>query len=237
MHHVNYAHRGASSYAPENTLRSFYMGLEMGADGIETDVHLSADGVPVLFHDHTLDRVTDCTGAVEDFTAAQLGQVQVFCPDFPERRDTICTLEEFLRHFGWRDLTFAIELKGAGAEEKTLALLEQYGMREKTIVTSFVREYLEKAMAIAPDWRYGWLAEDFTEDDVAECAVMGLYQLCPRARNLTEDKVRGWKAAGFSVRAWGVADTELMRHALRCGTDGQTVNFPDKLAACLQKNR
>ena len=56
---INYAHRGASEYAPENTFSAFYLGLEMGADGIETDVRMTRDGKLVLFHDGVLDRVAD----------------------------------------------------------------------------------------------------------------------------------------------------------------------------------
>lgn len=64
---VNYAHRGASEYAPENTLSSFYLGLLQGANGIETDVQRTKDGVLVLFHDDTLDRVTDGRGIISDY--------------------------------------------------------------------------------------------------------------------------------------------------------------------------
>lgn len=65
---INYAHRGASEYAPENTLSSFYMGLAQGANGIETDVQRTKDGVLVLFHDGTLDRATDKSGKLSDYT-------------------------------------------------------------------------------------------------------------------------------------------------------------------------
>ena len=74
---INYAHRGASEYAPENTLSSFYLGLMQGANGIETDVRKTKDGVLVLFHDNTLDRVTDASGAVSDYTWEQLQKVKV----------------------------------------------------------------------------------------------------------------------------------------------------------------
>lgn len=234
MKYVNYAHRGASSYAPENTLMAFYKGLELGANGIETDIQLSADGVPVLFHDDTLDRVTDRTGPLAELTAEQLGRVRVSCPDFPARQDVITTFETFLQHFGWRDLTFAIELKGPGTEEKTLALLEKYNMKDKTILTSFRYEYLETAMAIDPTWRYGWLAQDFSEEDVRKFKAAGGYQLCPRVTALTPEKVAAWNAAGFTVRAWGIRDEQDMAHAYLCGTDGQTINFPDKLTAYLK---
>ena len=75
---INYAHRGACEYAPENTLSSFYLGLLQGANGIETDVQLTKDGELVLFHDDTLDRVSDGTGRLCDYTLAQLRKIKIF---------------------------------------------------------------------------------------------------------------------------------------------------------------
>ena len=213
---------------------AFYKGLELGANGIETDIQLSADGVPVLFHDDTLDRVTDRTGPLAELTATELQAVQVFCPDFPEKKDTICTFEEFLRHFGWRDLTFAIELKGRGTAAKTLALLKKYNMKDKVFITSFVWDNLAEAAALDPDWRYGFLAGDFSAEDLEKCRALGICQLCPRVTALTPEKVQAWNAAGFTVRAWGIRDEQDMAHAHACGTDGQTINFPDKLTAYLK---
>ena len=74
---INYAHRGASEYAPENTLSSFFLGLLQGANGIETDVQRTKDGVLVLFHDDTLDRVSDGCGPLRDHTLAQLQQLRI----------------------------------------------------------------------------------------------------------------------------------------------------------------
>ena len=74
---INYAHRGASEYAPENTFSSFYLGLLQGANGIETDVHKTKDGVLVLFHDDTVDRVSDCSGKISDFTWEELKQLKI----------------------------------------------------------------------------------------------------------------------------------------------------------------
>jgi len=69
---INFAHRGASSYAPENTMSAFYLGLRMGANGIETDIQRTGDGILVLFHDDTLDRVTGQSGKIADYTYEQL---------------------------------------------------------------------------------------------------------------------------------------------------------------------
>lgn len=109
---VNYAHRGASEYLPENTLLAFYTGIYMGANGIETDVQRAKDGTLVLFHDDTLLRVTGQPGSVEDYTFAQLQQFSVTKNGYS---DKIVSLEDFLQHFAFRDITFATELKGFGS--------------------------------------------------------------------------------------------------------------------------
>ena len=67
-----WAHRGASGYRPENTLEAFELAIRQGADGIELDVHTSADGELIVMHDETVDRVTDGTGLIKDRTSAQL---------------------------------------------------------------------------------------------------------------------------------------------------------------------
>ena len=69
---IIYAHRGASAYAPENTLEAFRLGMEMGAEGFELDVHLSKDGQLVVIHDETVDRTTNGIGLVRDMTLAEL---------------------------------------------------------------------------------------------------------------------------------------------------------------------
>ena len=68
----NFAHRGFSGKYPENTLLAFRKAIEAGADGIELDVHLSCDGIPVIIHDETLDRTTNGTGPVSSYTAEEL---------------------------------------------------------------------------------------------------------------------------------------------------------------------
>ena len=124
---VNYAHRGASEYTPENTMLAFYTGMYMGANGIETDVQRTKDGVLVLFHDETVDRVTNGSGALADFTLAQLQQLNVTKNGLT---DKIVVFEDFLQHFAFRNIVFAIELKGPGVEEETADLLRKYNMLE-----------------------------------------------------------------------------------------------------------
>lgn len=230
---INYAHRGASTYYPENTLSSFYAGVDMGADGIETDVHITKDGVLVLFHDDTIDRVTDGSGAVSDYTYEQLLALTVYNRDY-NRSDKITTLEDLLKYFGWRDLTFAIELKQEGIEKQVIDMLEKYGMREKVFLTSFTFENIARAKQYAPEYRVGYLYTPAEEHALEKIKSIGGEQLCPQAKILTPELVEQCHALGYTVRAWGVNNEEIMAHVVRCGGDGMTVNFPDKLTSLLK---
>lgn len=233
---INYAHRGASAYYPENTMSAFYAGLRMGANGIETDIHRTRDGVLVLFHDDTLERVTEGSGAVTDCTYEELLALTV-CNRETGRRDKIVRFEDFLRYFSFRDLTFAVELKQDHVERETIELLEAYGMREKTVLTSFHFDNLRRAREIHPGYRLGGLTDLADEAALEQLRAIGAEEICPRAQTVRPEDVRRWHAQGLSVRAWGVYTPELMREMCRCGVDGMTVNFPDLLTACLQEGR
>ena len=232
MKFVNYAHRGASEYLPENTLLAFYTGIYMGANGIETDVQRCKDGTLVLFHDDTLARVTGEAGSVSDYTFPEL---QCFLVKKNGFTDKIVSFEDFLQHFSFRDITFAIELKGAGVEEDTARLLRQYGLAGKAVVTSFHLDYLARFRQLAPEFETGFLSKTVEDGILDSLKEMGIPEFCPEANLMTPELVDKWHRLGFRVRAWGVRDEALMQHVLRCGADGMTVNFPDKLTAALQK--
>ena len=225
---INYAHRGASDYFPENTLSAFYAGLSMGANGIETDIHRTKDGVLVLFHDDELERVTDGVGAISDYTYEQLLQLRVYNPA-RDREDRILSLEDFLKYFSFRDLTFAVELKQDHVEKQTIDLLEAYGMREKTILTSFNFESIRNAKAYRPEYRVGYLYGPEEPDPLGKLRSIGGEELCPLAEMLRPEMVRQYHQLGLSVRAWGIYTSEIMCQAVDCGVDGMTVNFPDLL--------
>lgn len=231
---VNFAHRGASEYAAENTLSSFYLGLRMGANGIETDVQRTRDGVLVLFHDDTISRVTACEGEVADYTYEELCRMRVRNGTTGEE-DIVVRFEDFLRYFGWRELTFAIEIKKVGYEKEVIDMLERFDMREKTVVTSFKFACIESVKAYRPDYRVGYLIKDLDDEKYAQMKRIGCEQICPQAKYVTAEKVRAWRELGFSVRAWGVSNAELMKATTDAGVDGMTVNFPDLLTEYLKK--
>ena len=223
---ITYAHRGASEYCPENTFMSFYMGMQMGANGIETDVQKTRDGVLVLFHDDTLDRVTGVSGSVADYTMEEL---RSFFVSKGELQDKIPTFEDFLSHFAFRDITFAIELKVGGIEKEVADMIRKYGIVDKTVITSFELDYIKKSMEYAPEIRIGYLTKDIEQPTIDMLVELGAYEVCPIGREVTPEKVASWHSAGLNVRAWGIFNEDIMRAVYDAGADGMTVNFPDLL--------
>lgn len=230
---INYAHRGASEYAPENTLSSFYLGLLQGANGIETDVQRTRDGVLVLFHDDTVDRVSDGVGRVCDYTLEELKKLKIYGNSTTGFYDRVVTFREFLEKFSSYDISFAIELKGAGVEEDSLRMIEEFGLLERTTFTSFYFDYIKKIKELNPKARVGWLIGEVGEDKMNALMEIGGEELAPKAEDITEELMTAWRANGLGVRAWGVLNIALMKKMCRLGVDGMTVNFPDRLSAYL----
>lgn len=229
---INYAHRGASEYAPENTLLSFYLGVYMGANGIETDVQLTKDNVAVLFHDDTLKRVTGKDGSVSDYTLAQLKNFWVYNKEI---KDKIITLEEFLVRFGVMDLTLAIELKGDNTAKITTDLVKKYKLDDKVVLTSFKYKEILDAKKLAPHIKAGYLTSKVDDALLEKMKEDKIDELCPEAKIITHELCKKWHDLGFNVRAWGICNTDYMESAYLAGVDGMTVNFPDKLQKLLNK--
>lgn len=226
---INYAHRGASEYAPENTLSSFYLGLLQGANGLETDVQKTRDGVLILFHDDTLDRVTDHTGKVADYTWEELKKVKVYGNCTTGFYDRIITFREFLENFASYDIQFAIELKGPDVERETLELSQEFGIMEKTTFTSFKYDYVATAKKLCPNARIGWIVSNVTDEVIEKLLAIGAEEIVPKADPLTAEQVKLCRDAGLGVRGCCVHTLALMRKMCEFGVDGMTVNFPDRL--------
>lgn len=226
---INYAHRGASEYAPENTLSSFYLGMLQGANGIETDVQRTKDGVLVLFHDDTLDRVSTGNGRLADHTFDELRELKIYGNNTTGFYDRIVTLREFLERFAQYDINLAIELKGEGVEEETLSMIKEFGIMDKTTFTSFNFEYIKKIKEIDINARVGWLTRNPGDEEIERLLGISGEEMAPKAEYITEDMISKLRGLGFGVRAWGVSDVSIMKKMCKLKVDGMTVNFPDRL--------
>ena len=240
---INVAHRGASSYAPENTFAAYDKALVMGVNHVEIDVHLTLDGHIVVIHDDTVDRTTDGQGRVADFTLDELRTLDAggwFSAEYEGER--IRSLGETLEHYKGR-LHFHIEIKqreiAGGLARRTIDMVRGYGLTDSVTITSFRKEWLEEAAAYDSELPKGWLvpmgpAATWDDSIIEQSKELGLTQICPRADITTPELVDRLHAEGFVVRCQGLYNEDLMRHVVDVGADGATVNFPDKMAEYLR---
>lgn len=157
-----FGHRGASAYAPMNTLAAFELAAQQGAAGVELDVHRSADGYPVIVHDFTVNATTDGSGKVTEMTLAQLKALDAgawFAPQFTGAR--VPTLDEVFEAVGQK-LYINVEIKALGmrtdgVEQVVAACIARHAMQQRVIVSSFNPMTLRRFRAIAPDVAVGFL--------------------------------------------------------------------------------
>ena len=233
---TNIAHRGASAYAPENTVASFDKALELGAGHVEMDLHFSGDGQIVVIHDDTLDRTTNGTGPVASHTLTQLKQLDAgawFADRYAGER--VPSLGELLERYKG-EFHFHLEIKARAEHlsERAIDLVRGYGWLDRVTITSFQREPLQQARSYAPELPTGWLVRELEDGMVAQAQQMGVAEICPHASLVTADLVDDLHGKGFMVRAYGVGDEEVMRRVVDAGVDGMTIDFPDKLAEYLK---
>lgn len=158
-----WAHRGASGYAPENTLEAFALADKMKADGIELDVHLSKDGEIIVTHDENVQRVTCGVDAmVKDLTLAELKKLDVYNGIEGYRNVRIPTLPEVLDFLKTNNLYLNIELKTGivlydGIEQKTIDAVRAAGLQDRVIYSSFNHYSLMLVRQIDPEARIGLL--------------------------------------------------------------------------------
>jgi glycerophosphoryl diester phosphodiesterase len=168
------AHRGGARLWPENSLRAFRESLALGVDLVELDVHLSADGQPVVIHDATLDRTTDASGPVARRTAAELAGVRLRGPDGEVTDERVPTLDEVLSLVAPSGAGVLLEVKGpaagvnvayerhagevritpgpayAGLVDRAMAVVRQAAMLDHVNVMGFSPEVVAQARAAAP---------------------------------------------------------------------------------------
>jgi glycerophosphoryl diester phosphodiesterase len=174
-------HRGAAAVAPENTIAAFNRALRGGADGIEFDVRLSRDGVPVVIHDATLRRTALRAGPVSDFTASELQEIDVgswFNQKHPEaaqkeyEQETIPSLEQLCAAMAVNDCLLYLEMKNDDAEVERLAaavvkLINDFSFANRVVVESFHLPALQIVKQIDPRIRTAALFESRLRGPVA----------------------------------------------------------------------
>ena len=228
---INYAHRGASAYAPENTMVAFKKALEMGADGIELDLQETKDKKIVIFHDEIIDKKSNGKGRIKDYTFEELYNLDFgswFSNEY--KGEHIVLFEDFAKEFLKKDLVFAIELKDIGYEQEVLNIIKEYSNINNIYITSFKYEVLNNIRKIDKNIKISWLIkEKINKENINKLLKINANQICPKATKVTSKDIALANASGIGVRLWGVKDEEIMGKVYTLNTEGMTVAFPDKL--------
>lgn len=239
---LNIAHRGASAYAPENTIAAFDKAVEQGADAIELDLHLSRDGELVVIHDDTLDRTTDGSGPVHEQSLEELRRLDAgrwFGEVFAGQR--IPRLDEVLDRFAGK-VQLALEIKAGssvfpGIEEKVISALRECAAIDQTAVASFDHYALRRLKEIEPAIRTAAL---LVGRPVSLSALAGPAKadgLALEASFVTKTEVEACRASGLQLVVWVVNDPAQMRHFIKLGVDGIITDRPDLLRLALSEHR
>ena len=235
-----YGHRGASGHAPENTLEAFKLAMDMGADGFELDVHMSADGELVVIHDETVDRTTDGTGFVKDLTLAQLKALDA-CNGMEKYRGAkIPTLGEVFDLVRDTNHIVNVEVKTDECfypqiEEKCLALAKEKGVENRVIYSSFNHYTLMKLRELKPDAKLGMLFGDIMVKPWEYAEQLHVDYLHPMKMNIYVPGFgEGARAAGYGINMWTINDEETMAECLKQDA-GIITNYPDVAIALKNK--
>lgn len=230
---LNIAHRGFSGNYPENTMQAFAEAVAAGADGIELDVQLSADRELVIIHDETVDRTTDGKGWVKDKTLSELRSLDASYR-FRSKGEPhpIPTLEEYFDLVKDTSILTNIELKTSvflytGIEEKTLALIDAYGLRDRIAISSFNHASVKKMQALAPDMIYGFLEESRLIDALPYTAGHQVHAYHPEFHMVDAAFMAQAEELGLAINVWTVNEEEDMREMQRLGAHMIIGNYPD----------
>ncbi|MEN8248703.1 MAG: glycerophosphodiester phosphodiesterase family protein [Bacteroidota bacterium] len=239
------AHRGFSGYTPENTIPAIKKALELGVDIIEIDVHLSKDGIPVILHDFDLDRTTNATGPVINYTFEELRTFRILGADGIPTDETIPSLNEILKLInGQTECT--IELKWndmgyyPGMSEKIVTAIKEANGESWCYVHSYSGKYLEEIHELNPELRLVkafigmWHSPifNFYYDTQFHWGryypPQYLYAVLPYYKTLTKSQVNAWQDLNIEVWSYTINEKESMKTQMNLGVDAIVTDYPDR---------
>lgn len=234
------AHRGASAYHPENTMSAFKAAVEMGAEMIELDILLSKDGIPVVIHDETLDRTTNATANVVDYTLQELKEFDAGSW-FSEKHkgEPIPTLEEVLA-FAKGKIALNIEIKTeavtdsltGGIEEKVLELVKKYDMEKHVLFSSFDYRAITHLRKLDVDISTALLYEQRQSADLTPAELTDAYKAdafnCS-VRQYSKKWADETKEHDIPVFVYTINNEHVMRKTIKRGASGIFSDKPDVL--------
>ena len=232
-----FGHRGFSGKYPENTMLAFHKAVEAGCDGIELDVQLTKELVPVIMHDEKVDRTTDGSGYVYDLTFDEIRRLDCSYPDkfggkFGQLEVT--SLREYLEWMAEEEnLITNIELKNSvyyygGMERMVMDMICEYGLEDRIILSSFNNASIVLCRQNDDTIAGGFLVERCVENAGVYARTCDVQYYHPNMDYLKEEHVRSCSQNGVGVNVWTVNEKEDMRRMKKWGVSSIITNYPDR---------
>jgi len=241
---LNYAHRGFTSAAPDNSLGAFQAALDLGADGIEFDVRVCASGEVVVFHDPGLKRMTGRAGQVKNLTLDELRDVRLR-RDGQETNEPLPTFEQTLDLVGGR-LLLNVEIKANGLpaehriEEKVIAALKRHGLFENTIISSFNPLIMRRLRKVDPNAKSGFLINkklNVRNTEIFFARISGAHAIHIDQALLTKQLFQKIQRKGYLCLVWTVNEKQQMQKLIDWGVTGIISDRPDVLLNMTRDSR
>ncbi|MBH0055242.1 hypothetical protein I6E74_13805 [Salinibacterium sp. SWN139] len=234
-------HRGDKTVAPENTIDALSLALDSAADYVETDVQLTSDGVPVLMHDWTVDRTTDGTGPVWQYTYEELSALDAgswFGEEFAGA--SVPTLEQFLGVLRWSTKNAILELKGSWTDDQVALvadLIARNGVNNHVIIGSFDIMTLQAVQRVSPELPGMLIVGDIVGDPAELAAASGAVALVTSKKAITRDPtlVQRVHDAGLGILIYTLNDSDTWSDAVALGVDGIVTDRPAELGTWIAK--
>lgn len=227
MQMLKIAHRGAKAYEPENTLQAFQKALDLHADGIELDVHLSTDGHIIVMHDETIDKMTNGKGEINTYTLTELKSFLI------ADKLQIPTLNEVFDLVD-KKCFINVELKNADTSTQVVSLIEEY-IKEKEwkyehfIISSFDWNALKEVQNLNPNIPIGVLTEENIDTALAFAENIKAYAIHPDFHLLNKENTKTIQEKGFKVFPWTVNSEEDIQKVKSYNVNGIISDNPDKI--------
>ena len=220
-------HRGAKGLEPENTLLSFQKAIEIGVDGIELDVRLTSDGELIVIHDETIDRTSNETGFVNQFSLREIKKFRI------DSKHEIPTLLEVLELVN-KKCFINIELKEIETAEKVVALIEDFVTNKNWnysdfLVSSFNWHAIQNVRFLNPDIPIGVLTESDLEMAFTFAKFLKASTIIPHYLLLNDPEIQEIQEAGIKIFAWTVNENDTIEKMKTLNINGIISDFPDRL--------
>jgi len=236
-----YAHRGFSGEYPENTLLAFKKALELKVDGIELDVHFTKDKELVICHDETIDRTSNATGYIKDYTYGELCKFDFYgrfegkyefqkIPTLREYFELVKDVENFKTNIELKTGIFEYE----GIEKAVIDMIFEFGLEEKIILSSFNHFTIMRCKEITDKIKLGFLIESWVIGMGEYTKNHGVDYVHPIFRNLTPELYAEMKNAGRGVNTWTVNEYEDIKRLSDMGVDILIGNYPNRMIEILR---